>query len=242
MLDKSLVAVDVTQEQTILNALPLAPIISSAAKGWNKIYVAYHRQPAWQTPELSFAQHSIMIYTGQPVLGRRMSEGRALEGSYTFGKIGIHPATIPQKISWSNEAEFVQLCISPQTLLYFVNEELNVHTTELAPQFAIDDSLVYGIGLALKTELEGNNTSNNLYLESAITLLSIHLLKHYANTNAVWRQNTGAFSPGHYFFPAKVPFSFKMHTLIWLDAIAGAAILVFTLYLITDDLQKSSKQ
>jgi hypothetical protein len=53
---------------------------------------------------------------------------------------------------------------------------------------------------------------------------------------------TGAFSPGHYFFPAKVPFSFKMHTFIWLDAIAGAAILVFTLYLITDDLQKSSKR
>ncbi|BAZ11565.1 hypothetical protein NIES4071_33910 [Calothrix sp. NIES-4071] len=37
MLDSYPVAVDVTQEQTILNALPLAPIISSATKGWNKI-------------------------------------------------------------------------------------------------------------------------------------------------------------------------------------------------------------
>ncbi|RUT02433.1 AraC family transcriptional regulator [Dulcicalothrix desertica PCC 7102] len=195
MLDKSLVAVDVTQEQTILNALPLAPIISSAAKGWNKIYVAYHRQPAWETPELSFAQHNVVIYTGQPVQGKRYSEGHSLEGTYTSGKIGIYPATILQRIFWSDEAEFVQLCISPQTLLYFVNEELNTHSIELAPQFAIDDSLVYGIGLALKTELEVKNTSNNLYLESAITLLSIHLLKHYTNTNTVWRQNTGGLSP-----------------------------------------------
>lgn len=48
---------------------------------------------------------------------------------------------------------------------------------------------------------------------------------------------TGAFSLGHYFFPAKVLFSFKMHTLIWLDAMAGASILLFTLYLIADDIK-----
>jgi AraC family transcriptional regulator len=194
MLDSYPVAVDVTQEKTILNALPLAPIISSVAKGWDKVYVAYHRQPTWETPELSFAQHNIVIYTGQPVQGKRYSEGQSLEGTYTSGKIGIYPATILQRISWSHEAEFVQLCLSPQTLLYFVNEELNTHSFELAPQFAIDDSLIYGIGLALKTELE-ENTSNNLYIESAITLLSVHLLKHYANTNTVWRHYARGLSP-----------------------------------------------
>jgi hypothetical protein len=53
---------------------------------------------------------------------------------------------------------------------------------------------------------------------------------------------TGAFSPGHYFFPEKEPFSFKMHTLIWLDAIAGAAILVFIIYLIADSIYSGDKQ
>ncbi|OKH52947.1 hypothetical protein NIES2101_12730 [Calothrix sp. HK-06] len=190
MSDSYPVAVDVTQERTLLNALPVAPTISSATKGWNQIYLAHHRQPSWKTPELSFAQHSIMIYTGQPIQGTRHLEGRLLEGTYSFGKIGIHPATIPQTISWSNEAEFVQLCISPQMLKYFVNEELNIHTTELAPQFAIDDSLIYGIGLALKAELEEDNISNNLYIESAITLLSVHLIKYYATTKTVWRLPT----------------------------------------------------
>jgi hypothetical protein len=41
---------------------------------------------------------------------------------------------------------------------------------------------------------------------------------------------TGGFSPGHYFFPATEAFSFKMHTLIWLDAIVGLSVLGFTLW------------
>ncbi len=48
---------------------------------------------------------------------------------------------------------------------------------------------------------------------------------------------TGAFTPAHYFFPAKVPFSFKMHTLIWLDTIADTNVLILTLYLIADDIK-----
>jgi hypothetical protein len=53
---------------------------------------------------------------------------------------------------------------------------------------------------------------------------------------------TGAFSPGHYFFPAKLPFSIKMHMLIWLDAIAGVSILIFILWsaLIARDWQQNS--
>lgn len=42
---------------------------------------------------------------------------------------------------------------------------------------------------------------------------------------------TGGLSPGHYFFPAHEAFSVKMHTFIWLDAIAGASLLTFIIWL-----------
>ncbi|MBE9211206.1 hypothetical protein IQ247_00480 [Plectonema cf. radiosum LEGE 06105] len=41
---------------------------------------------------------------------------------------------------------------------------------------------------------------------------------------------TGISSPGHYFFQTTETFSFKMHTLIWLDFIAGSLILGFTIW------------
>lgn len=41
---------------------------------------------------------------------------------------------------------------------------------------------------------------------------------------------TGILSPGHYFFPRTKAFSFKMHTFIWLDFIAGILILSFIIW------------
>ncbi|MGL5803922.1 MAG: hypothetical protein ACRC2R_05460 [Xenococcaceae cyanobacterium] len=40
---------------------------------------------------------------------------------------------------------------------------------------------------------------------------------------------TGLSSPTHYFYGAMSDFSVKMHALIWLDAIAGALIVLFVL-------------
>jgi polyferredoxin len=41
---------------------------------------------------------------------------------------------------------------------------------------------------------------------------------------------TGLSSLGHYLFPAIEPLSFKMHSLIWSDAIAGATLAGFILW------------
>lgn len=41
---------------------------------------------------------------------------------------------------------------------------------------------------------------------------------------------TSVASPGHYLFPAIAPFSLKMHTLIWFDALAGLALISFILW------------
>jgi AraC family transcriptional regulator len=180
MLEELPVTIDVTQEKTILHGLPRAPIVSSAAKGWQGIYVANHCQPAWQTPELAFLQHSIMIYTGQPIQGERYIEGCSLQGIYTHGKIGIHPASIGQKISWDGQAEFIQICIKPNQLITLVDSSVDSRNYELLPQFAVDDALVYGIGLALQAEMKSNCTGNHLYVESAATLLAVHLLQKYS--------------------------------------------------------------
>jgi hypothetical protein len=41
---------------------------------------------------------------------------------------------------------------------------------------------------------------------------------------------TSVSSPGHYLFPMVAPMSFKMHSLIWLDAVSGLLLIVFLLW------------
>lgn len=41
---------------------------------------------------------------------------------------------------------------------------------------------------------------------------------------------TSVSSPGHYLFPIVIPMSLKMHSLIWLDAIAGVSLIGFLLW------------
>jgi AraC family transcriptional regulator len=197
MLEKFSVTIDVTQEETILHGLPRGPVVSSAAKGWQGIYVANHCQPAWQTPELSFLQHSIMIYTGQPIQGERYIEGCWLQGIYTYGKIGIHPASVGQKISWNGQADFIQICLSQNQLITLVDSSIDSRNYELLPQFAVDDALIYGIGLALQAQMESNCKGNHLYVESATTLLAVHLLQHYGVKKTTIQKYTGGLSRSH---------------------------------------------
>ena len=41
---------------------------------------------------------------------------------------------------------------------------------------------------------------------------------------------TSVSSPGHYLFPMVMPMSLKMHSLIWLDGIAGTMLICFLLW------------
>ncbi|MDJ0703369.1 MAG: hypothetical protein QNJ46_08820 [Leptolyngbyaceae cyanobacterium MO_188.B28] len=41
---------------------------------------------------------------------------------------------------------------------------------------------------------------------------------------------TSVSSPGHYLFPMMAPMSLKMHSLIWLDAVAGLSLICFLLW------------
>jgi AraC family transcriptional regulator len=76
MSEEKPLAVDVTKKDAILPILPVAPILSSAAMGWDNIHVGYYRQPTWETPEAYFLQHMITVYVGRPVNIELQSAGR----------------------------------------------------------------------------------------------------------------------------------------------------------------------
>ncbi|MEA5595054.1 AraC family transcriptional regulator [Rivularia sp. UHCC 0363] len=172
-----------------------SPIISSAAKGWDNIGVGYYRLPASETPKISFSQHIIAIHVDKyPVKGERQLEGRIVEETYTNRKIAIYPAHQTQRMNWDKQIEFINLSLEPNLLINCTDECIDSNNIEILPQFAIEDPVVYSLGLALKREIESDNNDSFLYVESAATMLAVHLLRHYAVQKPIIKDFTGGIS------------------------------------------------
>jgi len=105
------------------------------------------------------------------------------------GSIVIVPADISHQSRWNQESEVTLLMLEPS---YFsqIACEMDCDRVELVRHFTKSDPLIYQIGLALKTQLETNATNNRLYIESAVALLSAHLLQYYTSRNIKLHNNT----------------------------------------------------
>lgn len=195
-MTKSPLVVDSFQSETIFPVLPVAPILSSANRNWDGIHVGYYRQPAWETPEATFLQHTIVIYTGQPVNIELQAEGRWQQKTYTRGAVGIYPAFVPHIVNWNGEIEFIEIDLDPQTLNRFVDESIDSNRYKIIPQSAISDPLIYSIGIALKAELESDGLGDRLYAESAATMLAAHIVRHYSTQSSTLKTVSGGLSRG----------------------------------------------
>ncbi|MGD1909825.1 MAG: helix-turn-helix transcriptional regulator [Rivularia sp. (in: cyanobacteria)] len=179
MSTEKTITVDFNSEDN-QSSIILPPINSSASKGWNNIGVGYYRLPSSETPEISFLQHIIAVHVDKyPVKGERILEGRVVKETYRNGKIAIYPAQMIQRMNWDKEIEFINLSLEPQLLINCTDKCIDSNL-EILPQFAIEDSVIYSLGLALKKEIESNNSGSLLYAESAATMLAVHILRHYA--------------------------------------------------------------
>ncbi|MEO0841960.1 MAG: AraC family transcriptional regulator, partial [Cyanobacteria bacterium J06643_5] len=181
--------------QDTKSPITLSPIISSVDKGWNNIGVGYYSLPANETPEISFLQHVIAVHVDKyPIKGERLLEGRIYKETYTNGKIAIYPANVIQAMNWDKKIEFINLSLEPKFLENCADESINSNNIEILPQFAIEDPVIYSLGLALTAELELNNDGSLLYAESAATMLAVHILRHYTVQKLITKSFAGGIS------------------------------------------------
>jgi AraC family transcriptional regulator len=182
--------------QTSSLSLPNLPIISSNRAGWDKIQLAFHRQPAFFIPEYSPQHHVICVNTGNPIILERTVDGRS-QTSYALavGDIGIYPANSRQTLQWYQDAEYIRLYLEP-TLLTQIGAELCPNNNiefilKLTPCF---DPLIYQIAIALKTSLEIDGTSSKLYADAMANSLVVHLLSRYSTSKPALLQTSSGLS------------------------------------------------
>lgn len=172
-------SVDLTQADSSLKLFPRSPVQVSDPTAWNGIFLAHHRQPAWEMPENCLSQHILSINIGATAKVERVVSGRLQREQFFNGNVAIYPAGIDYTLRWDREAEFILLGIDEALLAQTAAEVLQKETIELVPLLATQDPLIQSMALALKAELESALLGGRMYAEAIAQTLSIHLLRNY---------------------------------------------------------------
>lgn len=169
-----------TEDDRFLDISERSPLVTSNSSGWSDIILASFDFPAGEMLEYNLDRYGIGINIGQGFQLERVVEGTLQKGFFPPGASCICPNSYRQAYRWDRRNQIVYLNLTSELLSRHKIALLKTDCVELIPHFAVQDRLIYHIGLALKAELETNGASSCLYAESAATFLAIHLLRHYS--------------------------------------------------------------
>lgn len=162
--------------------LPLQPLLSSQKANWEGILVEQHCQPPCEIPCHDVPDHIVTVHlSGQTELKKVTADGSFHKATLTSGNVCINPAKFPISGYILEESKSIFLCLNPSFITRAAYGFVYEDRIEIIPQFALCDPLIQGIGLALCKELELDGGSNQLYAESLINTMAMHLLKHYSS-------------------------------------------------------------
>ena len=172
-------SIDLNQKENYKQLVPRKQTLTSHDAGWQNIVFEYHRQPAYEMPEVQFQQHTIVVNLKNTPSEHRM-DARFLAKNAQRGDILLVPAEVDFWTADRTDSEFIVLAIELQQLHKSCRELFEGNTVELIPTFPQSDPFIYGTALALKQELETNYGGCRLYAESLFNSLCAHLVQRYS--------------------------------------------------------------
>ncbi|MEG4321827.1 MULTISPECIES: AraC family transcriptional regulator [unclassified Microcoleus] len=170
---------DFAQTEAMKSILPHPAILSSHEANWQGIHVEYHHQPATESPEHCLQQHSIGIILNPVRVGGMLNGKDWGCDRWQSGDMFIIAAGNYYQSSALEESEFIAIALDPTQFDNTVHESTNANPIEIIPHWQTRDPLIFGIGWALKTELESGGLNGTLYVDALKNALSLHLLRHY---------------------------------------------------------------
>lgn len=180
--------VNVARKEENLKLYPKAPLLSSDRTRWSGVHLEYHQQPPHQVPENALNQSQIIIHTqrlSSPLVEYMPPQSLQFEQTER-GDITIIPAQVNNWAIWKKECHFILLQFHSTIFEQYASEWISGSDIELIPSFSRSDPLIYGIGWALKTELETNELEGSLYVDSLTTTLVNHLLRQYLTQKKIY--------------------------------------------------------
>jgi AraC family transcriptional regulator len=178
MVNHATSTLDLTNQQEAARVLPQAPLVTSYHTGWKGLTFIHYCHPPHKTVEHCLLQHSLVITALKSCFqAERRLDGKFKQYAHGNGRVDVIPAFLNHRTNWDREIEFSVIAICPALLNQTTQEQREI---ELIPQFAIEDSVIQQLALALKTEIQTGCMSGKLYGEALGTALATRLVQNYA--------------------------------------------------------------
>lgn len=158
------------------------PIISSQNHGWDDIVVEQFHFSAGEGHCHYADEHTICLsLSPRPVHFLHVRGGKTYSGLYAKGDVFMAPAAIPFFARWDSDDHYLQIRMTSRFIQRVAREALEMKgdRLELIPEFRTRDPQIEAIGLMLLQELQQENTSSKLYIESLANVLAVHLIRQY---------------------------------------------------------------
>lgn len=181
--EKKALIVDFAKDEDVLQLYPQPPLFSSQPIGWNEIKLHYHCHPPHKLSENSSRQHRIILHDRSPssLMIEETIEHRLHNSQLSNTSITFVPNNVLNSAYWGKEYQFITLSFEPSILTRHTFDLANTANIELIPCFSKSDPLIHSLGLALKSELQSSGFGSRLYIDSLISALITHLIRHYSN-------------------------------------------------------------
>jgi AraC family transcriptional regulator len=179
-----IVKVDFTKDKDVEQILPDGLVLSSDRFNWENLHLRYFQYEPHSTPEISYDQHMIIIHTDiiAPATHELSLGGVTQQEDLLEGQVVIIPAHTRNSSQWEDRHGNIILSLDPA--LYNLHaQSAQLSSNQLIPHFSKIDPLIYGIGQALKQEIEAGRDGGQLYVQSATLMLVNHLLRNYSEVS-----------------------------------------------------------
>lgn len=142
--------------------------------------VEHRYQKASELPEICLPfQHGITINLSNPYNVEQWFEGSYQNNHFSPGNFAIVPSGMTHRVIWDRPIEFIHIKLQASLFSRTALELSDGNHIEIIPQNKTSDPLIHQIALALKTEIESDGLGGKLYVESMISTLTVHLLRHH---------------------------------------------------------------
>ena len=170
-------------------ALPQAPVASSAAISWSGCLVEHHSIPSFENNHVACLNNIAVLHLGAPFTLEWKRDGRFRQTRMKPGDISVVPADLPHSARSTSQCEFVMVSLNPRLLACAAGEAFSLDRLELVWLKGVRDSLVQGVALALKAEVEAGGLGGRIYGETLASTLAVHLVRKYSACEPVARES-----------------------------------------------------
>ncbi|MGK9284984.1 helix-turn-helix domain-containing protein [Sinorhizobium meliloti] len=153
----------------------------------------------WRQPPGSFSflstGHSMAIRLARsPGFRFAFNSERSRQLDVTAGMLGVAPAGMECRAEWSAPIESVVVALSPESMRELAGHEIDRPDVEIRPINHEIDNTALQFATMIKAELGRPEHANELYLDSLITLLGVHVLRNYSSAAKLPKRVDGGLS------------------------------------------------